>query len=313
MLTVEKTTAYNPTLSRTIVNGYPFHTEVHGSEDRPAIIVIHGGPGGDFTSLLPLRALSDQFRVVFYDQRGTGLSPRENAAGHTIEKFLQDLDGIVDAFRKKRFVHLIGHSWGGMLAAAYLGRHPRKVSSAVIAEPGILTPESAEVFFKGLRDNRSVWSMIKVVPHLLASFFVTREDGHEPRDYVMTRILGAGKGKPYQCKGERLPRGSFRRAGYASFASLMMPYMRQPEKFTYDLTSGLASYKGRILLLSSECSFIGYDYQEKYHRRFFPVSTKQVMVTQTGHNMITLRPKESVQIIRDFLQDSSSYELNREG
>jgi proline iminopeptidase len=66
----------------------------------------------------------------------------------------------------------------------------------------------------------------------------------------------------------------------------------------------LNSYEGRVLLLSSECSFIGYDYQEKFHRRFFAAATEHVMVPQTGHNMITLKPEESVRLIRQFLRNS---------
>src|SRR5512147_2075559 len=108
-----KTTAHDPSLSRTMVNGYAFHTEVYGDERLPTVIVIHGGPGGDITYLKALQALSDEYRVVFYDQRGTGLSPRENAEEHSIDLFLNDLDGIVDAFRGSGQVRLIGHSWGG--------------------------------------------------------------------------------------------------------------------------------------------------------------------------------------------------------
>ena len=112
MIVIKKTTAFDPTLSRTIINNYPFYTEAFGNESLPTIIVIHGGPGGDFTSLLPLQALSDQFRIVFYDQRGTGQSPREKTTDHTIEKFLHDLDDMVNAHGNSKPVHLIGHSWG---------------------------------------------------------------------------------------------------------------------------------------------------------------------------------------------------------
>jgi len=305
-ISIPKTTALDPTLPRTTINGYAFHTEVYDDTDRPAIVVIHGGPGGDFTSLKSLRALSDAYRVVFYDQRGTGLSPRENPEGHSIDLFLNDLDGIVDAFRNGGKVRLIGHSWGGMLATAYISRHADKVSHAVIAEPGILNPTSATVFFKSLKKNRSFRTIVKALPYFVASLFVAREDGHEPKDYVMTKILGLGKGKPYQCEGEGLPPGSFVRAGYASFSALMMPYMKHPEQFTYDLAAGARNYPGHVLLLSSECSFIGYDYQETYHRKLFSASARHVMVPNTGHNMITLKPVESLTIIRNFLKSTGS-------
>ena len=38
-------------------------------------------------------------------------------------------------------VNLVGHSWGAMLASAYLGQYPEKVDHAVLAEPGFLTSE----------------------------------------------------------------------------------------------------------------------------------------------------------------------------
>jgi proline iminopeptidase len=299
---IPKTTAHDPSLHRTMINGYAFHTEVYGDADRPVVIVIHGGPGGDFSHLKSLRALSDEYRVVFYDQRGTGLSPRENAEGHSIDLFLKDLDGIVDTLCGNGQVRLIGHSWGGMLATVYIARHADKVSHVVIAEPGILHPTSARVFFKSLKEARSFRTMVKASPYFVASLFVVHEDGHEPKDYVMTKILGLGKGKPYQCEGERLPPGSFVRAGYASFNALMMPYMKHPEQFTYDLAAGAHNYPGHVLLLSSECSFIGYDYQERYHRKLFPASARHVMVPKTGHNMITMKPVESLTIIRSFLK-----------
>ncbi len=299
---VRKTTAHDPALPRTMVNGCAFHTEVYGDANLATVIVIHGGPGGDFTSLLSLQALSDEHRVVFYDQRGTGLSPRENPEGHSIDLFLDDLDGIVDAFRGTGQVRLIGHSWGGMLATAYIARHADKVSHAVIAEPGILNPASARVFFKGLKEGRSFRTIAKALPYFVASLFVARKDGHEPKDYVMTKILGMGKGKPYQCEGEGFPPRSFTRGGYASFNALLMPYMKHPEHFTYDLTAGVEKYPGHVLLLSSECSFIGFDYQERYHRMLFPALTQHVMVPKTGHNMITLKPVESLNIIRSFLK-----------
>lgn len=56
--------------------GYRFHGEQFNDPGNPPVIVLHGGPGADYRSLLDLRELADEFRVVFYDQRGSGLSPR---------------------------------------------------------------------------------------------------------------------------------------------------------------------------------------------------------------------------------------------
>lgn len=300
-INVPKTTALDASLPRTVINGYPFYTETYGNEDLPVVIVIHGGPGGDIAYLRPLKALSDQYRVIFYDQRGTGLSARENAANHTIDLFVEDLEAIIDRYSNGKPVRLIGHSWGGMLATAFVARHGEKVSHAVIAEPGMLTPDSAKAFLAAMEDNMTIWTKIKAVPYFIAAPFVKREDGHETKDYVMTKLLGLGRGAPYQCEGESLPEGSFRRAGFASFETMLMPYMKGEKTFDLDLTAGIGRYKGKLLLLSSECSFMGYDFQERHHRTRFPEGTRNVMMKNTGHNMITLRPEESIGIIRNFL------------
>ena len=73
---VPATTTDDPALPSRNIAGYRYHLEVFGLPTRPVVIVLHGGPGGDYRSLLPLRPLSDDYQLVFYDQRGSGLSPR---------------------------------------------------------------------------------------------------------------------------------------------------------------------------------------------------------------------------------------------
>src|SRR5208337_4099414 len=86
--------------------------------------------------------------MVFYDQRGSGLSPRVPEKEISLENMVSDLDGIVTHYGKGKKVNLIGHSWGGMLASAYIGKYPEKVHKAVLAEPGFLNANMADIFMK---------------------------------------------------------------------------------------------------------------------------------------------------------------------
>jgi proline iminopeptidase len=299
---VPRTTAFDPALASIRVNGYSFHAETFGDPASPPLIVIHGGPRGDYSCLLSLAALSDEYRVLFYDQRGSGLSPREDHPDPSMEAFVRDLDSLVDLHGMGKKMRLIGHSWGGIMATAYLTRHPDKVSHAVVAEPGVLHPESAKAFVMKLREYLTFWKKISALPIVFRYPFVFSEDGHERLDYIATKILGSSGGPPYQCEGEKLPSGICRRAGYAIMKATVVPLMEDPTLFRVDYTDGLQKYEEKILLLSSECSFIGYEFQERYHRPRFPRDTQHVMIDRTGHNMLTLKPAESLKIIRPFLR-----------
>ena len=67
-----------------------------GDPANPVVIVIHGGPGGDYRSMLNCSRFSaDGFFVVFYDQRGSGLSKRHDKEIYTTQLFIDDLDGVI--------------------------------------------------------------------------------------------------------------------------------------------------------------------------------------------------------------------------
>ena len=86
---VPATVMDDPGLSRLVIDGYTFHGEIFGQSDNPVVIVLHGGPGGDYRSLLGLQALADEYFVVFYDQRGAGLSERVPAEQLTLASSLR--------------------------------------------------------------------------------------------------------------------------------------------------------------------------------------------------------------------------------
>jgi len=298
-----KTIQFDESLPFTELGGYKFHTEIFGDPDAPPVIVVHGGPGGDYDYLKSLKSLLKDQRVIFYDQRGCGLSPRVDKENLTLEKNLGDLHAIVQQFSNGGKVKLIGHSWGGMLVVGYLSAHPENVSQAVVVEPGMLCPESAKAFVTESKKSQSVSDVFALVRYILLSPLARKNDGHEGFDYVMTKLLNRSKpGDPYQCKGQSMPPDSFKRGGYAAFNNMLKPVMADPASFTYDLTAGISEYRGDLLLISSECSFIGYDYQNKYHIPKLPAQTVHLKAENMGHNMLTLNPEWSLNILSNYLQ-----------
>jgi proline iminopeptidase len=226
---VPSTVEYDPSLEFVELQGYKFHVQTYGDKSLPPVIVVHGGPGGDSKYLYPMKDLSKNHRLIFYDQRGTGLSPRVEKRLLTLESSLDDLHKMVSHYGGNGKVRLIGHSWGAMLVVGYLGKHPERVSQAVVVEPGILTPASASEFVRRLKASQSRWAGLQLFKYILLTPFVSTTDGHEGFDYVMTRLMNLAKpGGPYQCEGESMPQNSFERAGYDAFANMLKPVLDHP-------------------------------------------------------------------------------------
>ena len=77
-----------------------------------------------------LHTLAAQYRLVRYDERGTGLSDWK-ADEISVESFVRDLESVVDATGVERFP-LLGMCQGAATAIAYAARHPDRVSRLVI-------------------------------------------------------------------------------------------------------------------------------------------------------------------------------------
>ena len=95
---------------------------------------MHGGPGLSAQSLAGLDVLARPGRrVVGYDQRGAGGSGRPTDGNYRLEAQLADLDAV-RAWAGAERVALVGASWGGLVAAAYAARYPKRVTALVLLD-----------------------------------------------------------------------------------------------------------------------------------------------------------------------------------
>src|SRR5256886_12984627 len=119
---------------RTAVLGYRLAWEAFGAADGGALLCLHGGPGvphGSLTCLADLARFG--YRVVFYDQLGCGTSDRPKGTSlFTIERAVEEVEGFRRALGLGR-IHLLGNSYGGMLAVAYAIKYQRHLRSLVVA------------------------------------------------------------------------------------------------------------------------------------------------------------------------------------
>jgi proline iminopeptidase len=123
--------------------------------EGPPIVVLHGGPDFGFDYLLPeLDRLAEWFRLVYYDQRGRGRSADGvRPEDVTIESEVDDLDQLRRDLGVES-VAILGHSWGGLLAMEYAGRHPERLTHLILMNTAPGSYEDRQVFAQHLHRIR---------------------------------------------------------------------------------------------------------------------------------------------------------------
>jgi pimeloyl-ACP methyl ester carboxylesterase len=115
------------------VNGVDLAYVEEGSGDP--VILIHGS-ANDYRTWGPqMGALSKKFHVIAYSRRyHYPNAPGDDGAAYTLALNDRDLLALIDSL-KLGPVHLIGHSYGGQMAAFIARNHPELVKSVVLCEP----------------------------------------------------------------------------------------------------------------------------------------------------------------------------------
>jgi proline iminopeptidase/L-proline amide hydrolase len=98
------------------------------------VLALHGGPGVCHNYLKSLDGLAEKGReVIYYDQLGCGHSATPpNPELWSVDLYKEEIDVIRKALKLDK-IHILGQSWGGMLAMEYALTHPEGLISMVIA------------------------------------------------------------------------------------------------------------------------------------------------------------------------------------
>lgn len=103
------------------------------------VILINGGPGGTHHYFHPWFSRASSYaRVIYYDQRGCGLSDYQPGKdGYSVDQAISDLDAIRKSLGIDKWV-VLGYSYGGFLAQFYATRCPENLAGLILlgASPG---------------------------------------------------------------------------------------------------------------------------------------------------------------------------------
>ena len=141
------------------IGGVHLNVEIHGPDNAPTVVLVHG-----WTCSIPfwapvINALRDHTRVIAYDLRGHGASdiPGPGRGEYSVQALVDDLATVLDAaLPPGQKATLVGHSMGGMaiMAAALRPAILSRTSSVLLASTGFTELTAAAQIFSFIRSPK---------------------------------------------------------------------------------------------------------------------------------------------------------------
>ena len=152
------------------VDGGKIWYRINGGGNKTPILLLHGGPGSSSYGLDPLKELSKDRPVIFYDQLGCGRSTRiTDTSLMTIDHYVEELEQVRIALHLEDF-YLYGQSWGPALGLDYYLKYPKEVKAIIFSSPLFSTdlwikdadtliatlPDSIQVIIRENEKNKTI-------------------------------------------------------------------------------------------------------------------------------------------------------------
>ncbi len=136
-------------------HGHRLHWETCGNPTGKPALVLHGGPGSGCTPGARRFFNPDLYRIVLFDQRGSGRStphasePAIDLSTNTTDHLIADIESLRRHLGIERWL-VRGTSWGSTLALAYAQRHPERVTEMVLNSIATTTPWEIDWITRGV-------------------------------------------------------------------------------------------------------------------------------------------------------------------
>lgn len=123
----------DPSQFVTLADGQEVHLRDEGPRDAPAIILLHGSSADLHTWQPWVDRLSDEYRIIRYDQIGHGLTGPSQDGDYMLEDFVEDVDQVANHLELDSFT-LGGNSMGGWVSAGFALAHPGRLDGLLLVD-----------------------------------------------------------------------------------------------------------------------------------------------------------------------------------
>jgi len=131
-----------------VSEGHKLYVEECGRADGLPVVFLHGGPGAGCESWHRQFFDPEVYRIVLFDQRGSGRSiPHAVLEGNTTQHLVADIEVVRNALGIDQWV-VFGGSWGSTLGLVYAETFPEQVLGLILRGIFLCRPRDIHWFYQ---------------------------------------------------------------------------------------------------------------------------------------------------------------------
>lgn len=258
--------------------------------EKPTLIVMHGGPGFDHSTLRPFfDRFSDTHQLIYIDHRGNGRSTGAPQSWNLLQ-WGRDVKNLCDVLGIEK-PHVYGNSFGGMVAMSYAAQFPNHPEKLVLSSTAARL--HLDTTYRMLEERGGTQA------REIAVRFWTQTDAQAMDDYVRVCLPLYNPGPPNPQVAEGWARAVRRPEVSAHF---ILGEMR-----TMDLRPGLPAVRCPTLVLAGGYDPITPPDCSREIAGLIPSELSHLhILEEAGHGIHRDCPGEAERILRGFLEGSGS-------
>jgi proline iminopeptidase len=174
---------------------HSIYWEQSGNPDGVPILFLHGGPGGGATAHDRRYFDPDHYRIIIFDQRGSGRSkPLGSLINNTVDHLLKDIEMLRAHLQVERW-HIFGGSWGSTLGLIYAEKTPDRCLSLILHSIFLMDKEGVDWFIHGVKTIfPEAWEQFADEfgptddPKLLDKYYETLKNNEDPEKQMSAAV-----------------------------------------------------------------------------------------------------------------------------
>lgn len=281
------------------VNGANLWTVSFGKGDP--IFFIAGGPGGSHYGLRSFDSLSTTNTLVYFDGLGRGKSDTADVKEYSLERDIEDLEGLRKAMGYST-INILGHSYGGLVAQGYAIKYPDHVKHLILANTFhsfVMWQENDDNSNREIRVNYpEVWEELMKIRELGA---ISSDPAHqEIYGRVPYGFLYAYNPTNFRARGRKPYPNSFNAKLYYQMVGKDGDFIVGSDIGNFDFRQQLKSLKMPILIIGGRYDRVAVPWMMVKYKTYCPQAQFE-MFEFSGHNPQIEEPAKEFSIIRTFL------------